>query len=50
MCIDWLIRNKNDDSFWNNDTGWTDYSGGTIFSQYERDSFNLPIDGDWAQL
>jgi|TARA_Y100000310_G_scaffold130922_1_gene130065 hypothetical protein len=47
---DWLIRNKNDDSFWNNNDGWTDYSGGTIFSQEERNSFNLPIEGEWEQL
>ena len=47
---DWLIRNKNDDSFWNNNDGWTDYFGGTIFSQEERNSFNLPIEGEWEQL
>jgi hypothetical protein len=47
---DWLIRNKNDDSFWNNNDGWTDYCGGTIFSQEERNSFNLPIEGEWEQL
>ena len=48
---DWLIRNKNDDSFWNNDiNGWTDYTHGTIFSQEERDNFKLPIEGEWETL
>jgi hypothetical protein len=46
----WLIRNKNDDTFWNNDDGWTDYMGGTIFSQEEHDKFDLPIEGIWEPL
>ena len=50
IARDWIIRNKNDDSFWSNSLGWSIYSAATIFTQEEHDKFNLPIEGEWKPL
>ena len=47
----YAIYNKNDDQlFWNNELGWVDTSLETKFSQEERDTLNLPIEGVWYQI
>ncbi len=55
----WIIRNTKDDTFWTNETlgegwscciGWVDYSSCQVFTQEEKDTLDLPIDGAWEKL
>lgn len=34
--------------FWSNDNGWGQVAD--IFSQDERDTLNLPLDGEWREI
>jgi hypothetical protein len=36
--------------YWNNEYGWTHKEVATIFTQGERDTFNLPIGGEWELI
>ena len=37
--------------FWNNDDGWTELSGATIFVENERTTFSLPQEAwGWLEL
>jgi len=37
--------------WWNNDDGWTnDLHSATVFTKSERDTFRLPMAGDWQML
>ena len=45
--MEYIIISKNSKAFWNNTDGWVGWWGATIFSQEEREMFNLPCDGDW---
>ncbi len=37
--------------YWNNEDGWVDWISATVFTQNERDRFNLPVDGSaWEQV
>ena len=48
--ITWVIYCKSDDSLaWSNFQGWVD-EGYTIFTNDEKESPNLPIDGDWMEF
>jgi len=43
----WIIKCKNDDLFWNNLIGWVDVSSADVFNQREKNTLNLPIEGQW---
>jgi hypothetical protein len=50
-----FIRAKTTDSdgnpqYWSNDFGWTSMIEADHFSQKERDTLNLPIDGEWVDF
>ena len=46
----WIIRNQDDhDLCWSNEQGWVEETYDT-FSDEERESLNLPIDGEWEQV
>ena len=45
--LEYVIQNKRNGLFWNNDDGWTEREGATVFSQAEHDHFDLPVDGQW---
>ncbi len=39
-----------EDLYWNNENGWGDWLSATVFTQNERDRFNLPVGGAWKQI
>ena len=45
----WIIKCKNDNLFWNNQLGWVDYSSSDIFNQQEKNTLNLPVEGQWVK-
>jgi hypothetical protein len=46
----WIIQNKNDsDLAWSNSWGWCEDDFDT-FSDEEKQSFNLPIEGRWLAI
>lgn len=45
----YIIKSENDDTYWNNDDGWTDREWATIFTVEETTVFNLPIGGMWVK-
>jgi hypothetical protein len=48
--MSWIIVNsKNPDECWSNDFGWTEEEFDT-FDDNERETLNLPIDGEWRQV
>jgi hypothetical protein len=48
--MNWIIVNSDDESLaWNNDLGWTEDEFDT-FSPEERETLNLPINGEWRQI
>jgi len=47
----WMIRNKNDMGLaWSNDFGWVENDDFDIFTQTERDTLSLPVDGEWWRV
>lgn len=56
-ATNWRIT-KSDDSigrsewpyeeWWSNDLGWTTFDQATCFTEGERRSLNLPVDGEWV--
>lgn len=36
--------------FWNNNDGFGSIESATIFSENEKEKFNLPMDGEWIKL
>ena len=47
MKKNWVIKCKNDNLFWNNQIGWVDFSSGDVFNQREKNTLNLPVEGQW---
>lgn len=46
----WIIVNTTDESLaWSNEDGWTETTFDT-YSEDERETLSLPIDGDWRQV
>ena len=46
----WIIVNRNDETLcWSNQHGWTDELYDT-FSDEERETLNLPLEGEWRQV
>ena len=45
----WIIKCENDNLFWNNQLGWVDYSSSDIFNQQEKNTLNLPVEGQWVK-
>lgn len=50
----YIIRNKNNrDMYWSNEWGWIEFTEDddefvcSIFSEKEKEKFNLPINGKW---
>ena len=43
----YVIYNKDEDLFWNNEIGWAPFSLGSRFSSYEFSMLNLPLEGEW---
>lgn len=48
----WVIRCRNDPSmYWSNSMGWVGHrKSATVFSDKERDRFNLPMEGYWEMM
>ena len=42
------IRNKQND-YWSNEFGWVNNNQYDIFTEKEKKTFNLPIDGRWEK-
>jgi len=50
MQMNWIISNKNDPKFcWSNTFGWCSETYDS-FTQQEKDTLNLPIDGVWESV
>ena len=48
--VKWIIYCMTDDSLaWSNFQGWVD-EGYTIFSSEEKETLNLPMDGEWMEF
>lgn len=43
------ISRRNTGVYWNNDDGWGDKKSATVFSEFERNKYNLPIGGKWVE-
>lgn len=46
--MQYKIISTNCKAFWNNADGWTGLKGADTFSEDERKTFDLPIDGCWV--
>lgn len=50
-ATNWRIARSEDSHYkewWSNDLGWTAFDQATRFTESERWSLNLPIDGEWV--
>jgi hypothetical protein len=50
----WIIRCAVPDSdgypqYWSNEWGWTRWKWATVFTDVERASLRLPLDGQWVE-
>jgi hypothetical protein len=36
--------------YWRNDQGWIELSSADVYTEDEKNKYNLPIDGEWVQL
>lgn len=46
----YVIQNITDKTlFWSNDWGWVDWPNCDIFTEVEKSTFNLPIEGKWEK-
>ena len=46
-----IIYNRVTQEYWNNQIGWVDRQGATIFSKEEAMSYNsLPMYGQWVKI
>lgn len=46
-----VIENKSDsDLLWSNELGWTEGCFYDVFNEEQKKIFNLPIEGQWAEL
>lgn len=43
----YFIRNTKTGELWDNEDGWSD-AFADIFDQAERDTLDLPLDGEWV--
>jgi hypothetical protein len=41
----WYIYNRKNNLFWNNEAGWGHLATATRFTEREKETFNLPLDG-----
>jgi hypothetical protein len=46
--MEYQIISVNNKAFWNNQEGWVGIESGTIFTEEERNTLNLPCDGRWV--
>ena len=42
----YIIRDKS--QYWSNEDGWVTRSEATVFSEDDKETFNLPIGGEWV--
>ena len=48
--MNWIIENRKDRELaWSNSWGWCSETFDT-FTCYEKETFNLPIDGEWQSV
>ena len=45
--MEYIIISKNSKAFWHNLNGWVGWWDATVYTQDEREMFDLPCDGDW---
>ena len=51
MANFFAIKNiKDNNDFWSNVDGWVDTPTFDLFTLHERDTLNLPIDGEWVTI
>lgn len=44
----WMIVNTEDRNlFWSNEDGWVEYYSADSFNDDEKDTLNLPLEGEW---
>ncbi len=49
--MSYIITNRNDKTLvWSNTEGWTDGDNYETFSDSERETLNLPIEGQWEAV
>lgn len=47
----WMIVNaKDNNTFWSNDTGWCNYYDADTFTTEQKESLNLPMEGEWIHV
>jgi len=46
----WIIENTIDGTLWSNAVGWVDLESCDFFSDQERATLNLPLEGQWREL
>ena len=44
------IKNELTGLYWSNTMGWVDKLNATLFSEKEKNTLNLPIDGRWVLI
>jgi hypothetical protein len=44
------IRNTITGDYWNNILGWVEHSDYDIFNLNEKETLNLPIEGEWVEM
>lgn len=46
----YIIGNVNQTEFWSNEDGWADLASATRFTEKEKETLRLPMDGSWLTL
>lgn len=46
----YLIKNRSNSLFWNNEFGWTNVEYAEIYTWFDIESLNLPLDGMWVEF
>lgn len=50
MYVIWNGTNDDDweELFWSNENGWVNFPSATLFTEEEKEKFNLPEQGIWV--
>ena len=45
-----VTEDKDEPLYWNNEMGWGDWLSATVFTQDEKNTLHLPVDGAWKRI
>ncbi len=45
-----IMNTKNNNNFWSNDAGWVNTPTHSLYTEKEKESLTLPINGEWVYM